>query len=140
MRPQPLPPSRPPHTGPRRADVTLLVLLLAAFAEAFFAAVLLDPSGVLGSVAAASTVDRHDRDPGHRTAWPWVALLAVVLLLVAAVGGTRSGREHGGASAPLQKTPAAARTTRPAGRQRLDRLDAGRRPDRPRRRPPHLTQ
>ena len=76
-------------SGPVVRRVTLALLMLAAAGEAYFAGrVLLDPSGVLGSVAASSTgrtgtIETH----ASATAWPWIALAAAVLLGVAGVCG-----------------------------------------------------
>ena len=115
-------------SGPVVRRVTLVVLLLAAAAEAFFAArVLLDPSGVLGSVAAASTGRTGTIETRATvTAWPWIALLAVVLLLVAGVGGWVGSRTWRGLGSRYE-TPGADGTG-PRG-QRVasdwDRLDAG---------------
>lgn len=108
--------------------VTLALLLLAAAGEAFFAGrVLLDPSGVLGSVAASSTgrtgtVETH----ASATAWPWIALLAVVLLVAAGVGGWLGSARWSGLGARYE-TPGS--ETAGARGQRVasdwDRLDAG---------------
>ncbi|HEY7720968.1 MAG TPA: Trp biosynthesis-associated membrane protein [Pedococcus sp.] len=115
-------------SGPVVRRVTLVVLLLAAAAEAFFAArVLLDPSGVLGSVAAASTGRTGTIETNATvTAWPWIALAAVVPLLVAGVGGWVGSRSWRGLGARYE-TPGAD-SAGPRG-QRVasdwDRLDAG---------------
>ncbi len=88
-------------SGPVVRRLTLALLALAAAGEAFFTArVLLDPSGVLGSVAAAST-GRTGRVETHAvpTVWPWVALVAVVLLLTAAAGGWVGARRWQGLGA-----------------------------------------
>jgi uncharacterized membrane protein (TIGR02234 family) len=114
--------------------VTLALLLLAALAEAAFVGrVLLDPSGVLGSVAAASTGRTGTIETrAAATAWAWLALGAVVLLVVAAVGGWfGSGRWRGlGAryEAP-DADRAGARGQRVASD--WDRLDAGEDPTDP---------
>jgi uncharacterized membrane protein (TIGR02234 family) len=108
--------------------VTLALLLLVALGEAVFVGrVLLDPSGVLGSVAAASTGRTGTIETrASATVWPWLALGAVVLLVAAAVGGwLGSGRWRGlGAryEAP-DADRAGARGQRVASD--WDRLDAG---------------
>lgn len=121
-------------SGPVVRRVTLALLALAAAGEAFFTArVLLDPSGVLGSVAAAST-GRTGRVETHAvpTVWPWIALVAVALLLTAAAGGWVGSRRWQGLGARYE-TPGAD-ATGPRG-QRVasdwDRLDAGEDPTDP---------
>lgn len=107
--------------------VTLVLLLLVAVAEAFFVGrVLLDPSGVLGSVAAASTGRTGTIETRAAvTAWPWLALIAVVLLGACAVGGWVGQRRWQGLGSRYE-TPtdrAGARGQRVASD--WDRLDAG---------------
>jgi len=121
-------------SGPVVRRLTLALLALAAAGEAFFTArVLLDPSGVLGSVAAAST-GRTGRVETHAvpTVWPWIALVAVALLLTAAAGGWVGSRRWQGLGARYE-TPGAD-ATGPRG-QRVasdwDRLDAGEDPTDP---------
>jgi uncharacterized membrane protein (TIGR02234 family) len=107
--------------------VTLVLLLLAALGEAYFVArVLLDPSGVLGSVAATSTGRTGTIETrASVTAWPWVALVAALLLVACAVGGwVGSSRWQGlGARYETPRDRAGARGQRVASD--WDRLDAG---------------
>jgi uncharacterized membrane protein (TIGR02234 family) len=97
-------------SGPVVRRVTLTLLLLAAAGEAFFVArVLLDPSGVLGSVAAASTGRTGEIETrAGVTIWPWVALGATVLLVVAGVGGWVGSRRWRGLSSRYEAPAAAA--------------------------------
>lgn len=114
-------------SGPVLRRVTLAVVALAAVAEGYVVArVAFDPSGALGSVAARSagrtgTLETHS----SATAWPWVDLVACVLLLVAAVGGWVGAPGWRGLGARYE-TPTT--TAGPRG-QRVgtdwDRLDAG---------------
>jgi uncharacterized membrane protein (TIGR02234 family) len=107
--------------------VTLAVLTLAAVAAGWLTArVALDPQAALGSVAARAagrtgTLETHAR----ATAWPWLALAACVLLLLAAVGGWRGATRWRGLGA---RYDAPTTTAGPRG-QRVgsdwDRLDAG---------------
>lgn len=107
--------------------VTLVLLLLAALGEAVFVGrVLLDPSGVLGAVAATSTGRTGSIETrASVTAWPWLALIAVVLLVACAVGGWMgSNRWQGlGARYETPRDRAGARGQRVASD--WDRLDAG---------------
>lgn len=115
-------------SGPVVRRVTLALLVLAAAGEAYFAGrVLLDPSGVLGSVAASSTgrtgtIEAH----ASATAWPWIALAAAALLGVAGVCGWLGAARWSGLGARYE-TPGSD-TAGPRG-QRVasdwDRLDAG---------------
>jgi uncharacterized membrane protein (TIGR02234 family) len=110
----------------RRA--TLALLMLAALGElAFIGRVLLDPSGVLGSVAAASTGRTGTIETrASATAWPWIALGAAVLLVACAVGGWLGSARWQGLGARYE-TPGGDRAG--ARGQRVasdwDRLDAG---------------
>ena len=107
--------------------VTLAVLTVAALAAGYLAArVALDPAAALGSVAARAagrtgSLETH----AGATAWPWLALAACVLLLLAAVGGWRGARHWRGLGARYESPST---TTGPRG-QRVgsdwDRLDAG---------------
>lgn len=115
-------------SGPLVRRITLAVLALAGLAESGLAAmVLFDPSGALGSVAARSTgrtgtVETH----ASVTAWPWLALVAGLLAVVAAAGGWVGARGWRGLSARYE-TPGT--TSTGARGQRVasdwDRLDAG---------------
>lgn len=114
-------------SGPVVRRVTLVLLLLAAVGEAVFVGrVLLDPSGVLGSMAAASTGRTGTIETrASVTAWPWAALAAALLLVVAAVGGWLGSPRWRGLGARYE-TP----TDRAGARgQRVgsdwDQLDAG---------------
>ena len=115
-------------SGPAVRRVTLVVLGLAGLAEGFVAVrVLLDPSGVLGAVAARST-GRTGSVETHATAtsWPWLAVVASVLLLASAVCGWLGARHWRGLGARYE-TPGG--TSTGARGQRVgsdwDRLDAG---------------
>jgi uncharacterized membrane protein (TIGR02234 family) len=107
--------------------VTLAVLTASAVAAGWLAArVALDPEGALGSVAARAagrtgSLETH----AGATAWPWLALAACLLLLVAAVGGwLGAGRWHGlGARYESPSTTTGARGQRVGSD--WDRLDAG---------------
>lgn len=81
--------------------VTLAVLLLAALGEGVFVVrALLDPSGVLGSVAAASTGRTGSIETNaSATAWPWICLGATVVLLLSALAGWIGARSWQGLSA-----------------------------------------
>jgi uncharacterized membrane protein (TIGR02234 family) len=115
-------------SGPRVRRVTLAVVLLAAAGEALFIGrVLLDPSGVLGSVAAASTGRTGTIETNaHVTSWPWLALTAVALLVAAGIGGWVGSRRWHGLGARYEAP--ASEAAGPRG-QRVasdwDRLDAG---------------
>jgi uncharacterized membrane protein (TIGR02234 family) len=107
--------------------VTLVVLALAGVGEIVLVGrVLLDPAAALGGVAARSagrtgTVETH----ASVTVWPWLCLVAAVLLVVAAVGGWLGAGQWRGLGARYE-TPGA---TAGARGQRVasawDRLDAG---------------
>jgi uncharacterized membrane protein (TIGR02234 family) len=107
--------------------VTLAVLTASAVAAGWLAArVALDPEGALGSVAARSagrtgSLETH----AGATAWPWLALAACVLLLVAAAGGWLGAARWRGLGARYESPS----TTTGARGQRVgsdwDRLDAG---------------
>lgn len=115
-------------SGPLVRRLTLAALALAGLAEAGLASlVLLDPSGALGAVAARSTgrtgsVETH----ATATAWPWLALVAGLLIVVAAAGGWAGAKSWRGLSARYE-TPGTTGTG--ARGQRVasdwDRLDAG---------------
>jgi uncharacterized membrane protein (TIGR02234 family) len=114
-------------SGPVMRRVTLAVLAAAAIGEAFVAGrVALDPGTALGTVAARSagrtgTLETH----AGTTVWPWLALAACGLLLVAAVTGwVGAGRWRGlGARYETPTTTAGARGQRVGSD--WDRLDAG---------------
>lgn len=107
--------------------VTLAVLTVAALAAGWLAArVALDPGAALGAVAARAagrtgTLETHS----SATAWPWLALAACVLLLVAAAGGWLGAGQWRGLGARYEPPTT---TAGPRG-QRVgsdwDRLDAG---------------
>ncbi len=81
--------------------VTLVVAGLTALGlGALVVRVLLDPSGVLGSVAARST-GRTGSIETHAVAgaWPWVGLVAVLLLLAATAAAAAGLRRWSGLSA-----------------------------------------
>ena len=113
--------------GPVLRRVALAVLGLAAVGEAYAVArVVLDPGGVLGQVAARAagrtgSLETH----ASVTTWPWLALVACALLLVAAVGGWLGASRWRGLGARYESTST---TTGPRG-QRVgsdwDRLDEG---------------
>jgi uncharacterized membrane protein (TIGR02234 family) len=107
--------------------VTLVVLALAGVAEAVVAArVGLSPEDSLGSIAAKAA-GRTGSIETHATAtvWPWVCVVASVLLVVAAVlGWLGASRWRGlGARYEAPSTSAGARGQRVA--TDWDRLDAG---------------
>ena len=81
--------------------VTVVVELVCALALGGLAArVLLDPSGVLGRVAATST-GRTGTIETHASAgpWPWIALSGAVLLVAAGLAGAVGSRRWRGLSA-----------------------------------------
>jgi len=114
-------------SGPVMRRVTLAVLALAGLGESVVAGrVALDPQAALGTVAARAagrtgTLETH----ASATAWPWLALAACLLLLVAAGCGWSGAPGWRGLGARYE-TPA---TTAGARGQRVatdwDRLDAG---------------
>ncbi|MEP6855789.1 MAG: Trp biosynthesis-associated membrane protein [Pedococcus sp.] len=107
--------------------VTLVVLALAGAAEAVVAArVGLSPDTSLGTIAAKAagrtgSIETH----ATATAWPWVCVVASILLVAAAVSGwLGASRWHGlGARYEAPSTSAGARGQRVA--TDWDRLDAG---------------
>jgi hypothetical protein len=107
--------------------VTLVVLALAGAAEAVVAArVALTPQDALGSIAAKAagrtgSIETH----ATATAWPWVSVVAALLLVVAAAAGwLGAGRWRGlGARYEAPASTAGARGQRVA--TDWDRLDAG---------------
>ena len=115
-------------SGPVVRRVTLVALALAGLAEAGLAAmVLLDPSGALGAVAARSTGRTGSVETNADvTAWPWLALVAGLVVTIAAVGGWVGAGSWRGLSARYE---APGTTSTGARGQRVasdwDRLDAG---------------
>ncbi|WP_270887901.1 Trp biosynthesis-associated membrane protein [Pedococcus sp. 5OH_020] len=115
-------------SGPVVRRVTLSVLGLAGVAEGVLAVrILADPARALGGVAARAA-GRTGSLGTHATAtsWPWLCLLASLLLLASAAGGL-AGSGHWRGLGARYETPAA--TTAGARGQRVasdwDRLDAG---------------
>ena len=114
-------------SGPVVRRVTLVALALAGLGAGFVAVrIALDPERSLGAVAARSlgrtgSIETH----ATPTAWPWIAVAASVLLLVAAVGGWWGAGSWRGLGARYEAPGA---TAGPRG-QRVasdwDRLDAG---------------
>lgn len=111
--------------------LTLVVLGLAGLGEGWLAArILLDPGHSLGAVAARSagrtgTLETH----ATTTAWPWVCLVASLLLALAAAAGWAGAGRWRGLGARYEAPSGAAETTAGARGQRVasdwDRLDAG---------------
>jgi hypothetical protein len=107
--------------------LTLAILGVAAIGELVLVGrVLLDPAGALGAVAARAagrtgTIETH----ASVTAWPWLCLVAVALLLVADVGGWLGARRWRGLGARYEApgSTAGARGQRVASA--WDVLDAG---------------
>jgi uncharacterized membrane protein (TIGR02234 family) len=107
--------------------ITLLVLALAGVAESVVAArVALTPEDPLGAIAAKAagrtgSIETH----ATITAWPWVCVVAGVLLLLAAVAGWLGAARWRGLGARYEAptTSAGARGQRVA--TDWDRLDAG---------------
>ncbi len=107
--------------------VTLVVLALAGIAEAVVAArVALAPDDSLGSIAARAagrtgSIETH----ASASAWPWVCVVAALLLVLAAVCGWSGARRWRGLGARYEapSTSAGARGQRVA--TDWDRLDAG---------------
>ena len=107
--------------------ITLVVLAFAGVAEAVVAArVALAPEGPLGAIAAKAagrtgSIETH----ATITAWPWVCVVAGVLLLLAAVAGWLGAAHWRGLGARYEAptTSAGARGQRVA--TDWDRLDAG---------------
>ena len=114
-------------SGPVVRRITVVVLALAAVGEAWVASrVAFSPQEALGREAARSlgrtgTLETH----ASATSWPWVALAACVLLLLAAVGGWFGARGWRGLGARYEAPggTAGARGQRVASD--WDRLDAG---------------
>lgn len=107
--------------------LALVVLALTGLALGVLAGrVLQDPSGVMGSVAARA-MGRTGSVQTHvsTTLWPWLCLLAALLLVVAAVGGWLGAASWRGLGAryEAQGTATGARGQRVASD--WDRLDAG---------------
>jgi uncharacterized membrane protein (TIGR02234 family) len=107
--------------------VTLVVLALAGVAEAVVAArVALGPEDSLGAIAARAagrtgSIETH----ATVTAWPWVCIVASLLLVLAAVAGWVGAHRWRGLGARYEapSTSAGARGQRVA--TDWDRLDAG---------------
>ncbi len=80
--------------------VTLGVLLLATLGlGSFVVRVLVDPSGSLGAVAARATGRSGSiQTAASATAWPWLALVAVIVLLASWVAGLLGARRWAGLS------------------------------------------
>ncbi|QGN57125.1 Trp biosynthesis-associated membrane protein [Nostocoides sp. HKS02] len=115
-------------SGPLVRRLTLTALGLAGLGVAALGIrVVLDPPGVLGSVAARAagrtgSLETH----ATLTAWPWLSLVAAVLLLLAAAGGWAGASSWRGLGARYE---AQGTTSTGARGQRVgtdwDRLDAG---------------
>ena len=107
--------------------LTLVVLALAGLAEAVIAArVALAPEDPLGTIAAKAagrtgSIETH----ATITAWPWICVVAGVLLVLAAVAGWLGAARWRGLGARYEAptTSAGARGQRVA--TDWDRLDAG---------------
>ena len=114
-------------SGPVVRRVTVVVLALATLGEAWLAAhVALSPQEALGREAARSlgrtgTLETH----ATPTSWPWVALLACVPLLLAAVGGWVGARGWRGLGARYEAPGATAGARGQRVASDWDRLDAG---------------
>ena len=114
-------------SGPVVRRVTVVVLALATLGEAWLAAhVALSPQEALGREAARSlgrtgTLETH----ATPTSWPWVALLACVPLLLAAVGGWFGARGWRGLGARYEAPGATAGARGQRVASDWDRLDAG---------------
>ncbi|KRE52841.1 Trp biosynthesis-associated membrane protein [Phycicoccus sp. Soil748] len=114
-------------SGPVVRRVTVVVLALAALGEAWLAAhVALSPQEALGREAARSlgrtgTLETH----ATPTSWPWVALVACVPLLLAAVGGWFGARGWRGLGARYEAPGATAGARGQRVASDWDRLDAG---------------
>lgn len=121
--------------------VRVVTLVLAALCSGglvvLVARTLLDPSGVLGRVAAASTgrtgtLETH----ASPSAWPWIALAGVVVLLMATVDAFLGARRWQGLS-DRYDAPASGDRRGPRGERVVsdwDRLSSGEDPtaeDRP---------
>lgn len=75
----------------------VILVAVAAGVLALSLRSVLDAPSVLGSVAASrSGVTGTLEANASATAWPWVAVLAAVVLLIACVGGIVGGRRWGG--------------------------------------------
>jgi uncharacterized membrane protein (TIGR02234 family) len=112
--------------------VSLALVVVAGLAEAFVAGrVLADPDGALGTVAARATgrtgsIETH----ASATAWPWVAVVAGAVLVLAGGLGWWGARRWQGLGARYEVPEAqGARGQRVASD--WDRLDAGEDPTLP---------
>lgn len=106
---------------------------LLAGAAVLSGRVLLDPSGVLGPVAAARVGRTGSVEAvAHASAWPWVALLAVLVGLLGLVGAGLGARRWGGPARRYEAPGAAEGHVAGARGERVasdwDELSAGRDP------------
>ena len=114
-------------SGPVVRRLTLAVLALTGVGVAFVAArVALDPEQALGAVAARSlgrtgTIETN----ASATSWPWIAVVASVLLVLAAVAGWFGASSWRGLGARYEAPGAAAGPRGQRVASDWDRLDAG---------------
>ena len=114
-------------SGPVVRRLTLAVLALTGVGVAFVATrVALDPEQALGAVAARSlgrtgTIETN----ASATSWPWIAVVASVLLVLAAVAGWFGASSWRGLGARYEAPGAAAGPRGQRVASDWDRLDAG---------------
>lgn len=85
--------------------ICLTVLgLVAAGVAALAVRTIVDAPGVLGSVAATHSGGTGALEAtGSATAWPWIAILASLILLASLVGGVVGGRRWGGLGSKYER-------------------------------------
>ncbi|WP_406831054.1 Trp biosynthesis-associated membrane protein [Pedococcus sp. KACC 23699] len=114
-------------SGPLVRRVTLVVLALTGLGVGFVATrVGLDPEQALGAVAARSlgrtgSIETH----ATATAWPWIAVVASALVLLAAVAGWFGASSWRGLGARYEAPGATAGARGQRVASDWDRLDAG---------------
>ena len=114
-------------SGPVVRRITLVVLALAAVAEGVVAVrIALDPEQSLGAVAARALGRTGSIETNASpTSWPWIAVAASILLLLAAVGGWFGAGSWRGLGARYEAPGAAAGPRGQRVASDWDRLDAG---------------
>lgn len=101
-----------------------VLALVAAGVAALSVRVIVDAPSVLGSAAATHSGGTGSLEStGSPTTWPWIAMIAAGLLLVAFIGGVAGGRRWGGLGSKYER-PGADPDADQVGGSRGERVDS----------------